>query len=116
MIFHLKRFLRGVADGGGCRCAAPKAQEARNEGLATNVPEPGDAKPFKPNLRCQFYSTENSEEPKRLISRLTSGFGRGIRLSREGTKRDQQFHSKLRVPPSLTPKDRFQMSERLQGA
>src|SRR5712675_3283188 len=63
MIFHLKRFLRGVADGGGRRGAAPKAQEARNEGLATNVLEPGDAKPFKANLRCQFYSTENSEEP-----------------------------------------------------
>jgi len=63
MIFHLKRFLGRVADGGGRRCAAPKAQEARNEGLATNVLEPGDAKPFKANLRCQFYSTENSEEP-----------------------------------------------------
>jgi hypothetical protein len=68
MIFHLKRFLGGVADGGGCRCAAPKAQEARNERLATNVPEPRDAKPFKPNLRCHFYSTENSEEPSQPVN------------------------------------------------
>ena len=70
MIFHLKRFLGRVADGGGCRCAAPKAQEARNEGLATNVLEPGDAKLFKQNLRCQFYSTENSEEPLNKLSVL----------------------------------------------
>ena len=63
MIFHSKGFLGGVADGRGGRSAAAKAQEARNERLTMSDWEPREAKPFNPNLRSQFYSTENSEEP-----------------------------------------------------
>jgi hypothetical protein len=73
MIFHFKRFLGGVAERGGCCSAAPKSQEARNERLPTDFLEPRDAELFKPNLRCHFYSTENSEEP--LTGKTTPGRG-----------------------------------------
>ena len=49
--------------GAGGRSAAPERQDARNERLTTSDWEPTKAKPFNPNLRSQFYSTENSEEP-----------------------------------------------------
>jgi hypothetical protein len=68
MSFHFKRFLGGVAEGGGSRSAAPKTQEALNERLPTNLLEPRDAKLFKPNLRGHFYSTENSEEPRQPVN------------------------------------------------
>ena len=71
MIFHSKGFLGGVADGPRGRCAAPERQDPRNERLTTSDWEPRVARPFKPNLRCQFYSTENSEEP--MTGKTTPG-------------------------------------------
>jgi hypothetical protein len=68
MTFHFKRFLGGVADGRGRRSAAPKAQDARNEGLPTNVLEARDVKLFKPTSSAKFYSTENSEEPRQPVN------------------------------------------------
>jgi hypothetical protein len=68
MIFHSMGFLGGVADGRGSRSAAAKAQEARNERLTMSDREPREAKLFNPNLRGQFYSTENSEEPRQPVN------------------------------------------------